>query len=107
LWRLQYSILKNRSSRQEFNKETSELIDIIDQIGITDICRVFHILLSNPWNLLQNRSYFRTQKSLSKCKKVEITPCILSNHNGIKLELKSKRNYRKFQMYGTKEFIVE
>jgi hypothetical protein len=29
--------------------------------------------------------------SLRKYKKVEITHCILSDHNGIKLELKSKR----------------
>jgi hypothetical protein len=34
--------------------------------------------------------------NISKCKKVEITPCIPSDHNGIKLELNSKTNYRNF-----------
>jgi hypothetical protein len=34
--------------------------------------------------------------SLSKYKNIEIIPCILSNHNGVKLELTSKRNYRKY-----------
>jgi hypothetical protein len=34
--------------------------------------------------------------SLSIHKKVEITLCILSDHNGTKLELNSKRNCRKY-----------
>jgi hypothetical protein len=33
--------------------------------------------------------------SLMKGQKVEITPCILPEHNGIKLEHNRKRNYRK------------
>jgi hypothetical protein len=33
---------------------------------------------------------------LSKDKKVEITPCILSELIGIKLEVNSNRNYRKY-----------
>jgi exonuclease III len=32
----------DRSSRQKINKETSELTDIIDQMDITDIYRIFH-----------------------------------------------------------------
>jgi hypothetical protein len=30
--------------------------------------------------------------SLSKCKKTEIIPCILSDHNALKLELNNKNN---------------
>jgi hypothetical protein len=33
--------------------------------------------------------------SLSKYKKIEITPCILSDHNALKLELNNKNNSRK------------
>jgi hypothetical protein len=33
--------------------------------------------------------------SLNKCKKTEITPCILSNHKAIKLELNNKSSTRK------------
>jgi hypothetical protein len=47
-------------------------------------------------NLLQNRSYLRAQTSLSKYKKVKITPSILSDHNTIKLELNNKNNSRKY-----------
>jgi endonuclease/exonuclease/phosphatase family metal-dependent hydrolase len=34
--------------------------------------------------------------SLNKYKKIEITPHVLSDHNGIKLELDNKRNSRKY-----------
>ena len=32
----------HRSTRQKFNKETTELIDAIDQIDLIDIFRTFH-----------------------------------------------------------------
>jgi hypothetical protein len=35
--------------------------------------------------------------SLNKYKKIEITPCILSDHNAIKLELNNKNNSRKYE----------
>jgi hypothetical protein len=35
------------------------------------------------------------KESLSKYKKIEIIPCILSDHNAIKLELKNKSSSRK------------
>jgi hypothetical protein len=34
--------------------------------------------------------------SLNKYKNIEVTSCILSNHNGIKLRINSKRDYRKY-----------
>jgi endonuclease/exonuclease/phosphatase family metal-dependent hydrolase len=34
--------------------------------------------------------------SLNKFKKIEITPGIISDHNGIKLDLNNKRNHRKY-----------
>jgi hypothetical protein len=33
--------------------------------------------------------------SISKHKKIEITPCSLSNHNALKLEINNKNNTRK------------
>jgi hypothetical protein len=55
-----------------------------------------YILLSSPWNFLQNRSYLRAQSNLRKYKKTEITPYIPSDHNAIKLELNNKNNSRKY-----------
>jgi exonuclease III len=34
--------------------------------------------------------------SLSKYKKIEISPCSLSDHNALKLELNNKNNSRKY-----------
>jgi hypothetical protein len=34
--------------------------------------------------------------SLNKFKKTEISLCVISGHNGIKLELNDKENYRKY-----------
>jgi exonuclease III len=32
------------------------------------------------------------KESLSKCKKIEIIPCILSDHNALKLEINNKNS---------------
>jgi hypothetical protein len=92
-----------RSSRQKINKETSELIDIKDQMDLTAIfsrfclataqCTFFsavHGTLSKIDHILGPKA------SLNKYKKTEITPYIIFDHNGIKLELNKKRNYRKY-----------
>jgi hypothetical protein len=43
-------------------------------------CKIYHIL--------------GQKGSLSKYKKIEITPCILSDHNALKLELNNKNNLK-------------
>jgi hypothetical protein len=54
----------------------------------------------SPWDFLQNRPYLRAKLSLNKYKKMEIIPCILSDHNAIKLELNNKRSSRKYTNNG-------
>jgi hypothetical protein len=39
--------------------------------------------------------------SLSKYKKVEIIPCILSEHNVLKLELNNKNSSKNIQTFGS------
>jgi hypothetical protein len=39
--------------------------------------------------------------SLSKYKKIEIIPCILSHHNALKLKLNNKINSKKMQTVGS------
>jgi hypothetical protein len=34
--------------------------------------------------------------SLSKCKKIEIIPCILSDHNALKIEINNKNSSKKY-----------
>jgi endonuclease/exonuclease/phosphatase family metal-dependent hydrolase len=54
-----------------------------------------HILVSSSWNF-SKIDHILEQKTSLKFKKIEITPCTISDHNGIKLELNNRRNYRKY-----------
>jgi hypothetical protein len=80
------------SSRGTINTEASELINIRPKGHNGDIKSIspnhhaVQILFISSWNLLQNRSYFRTKKTF----------LIISDHNGIKLELNNKRNHRHY-----------
>jgi hypothetical protein len=70
---------------------------------LTDIYRVFHH--ATAWytffsavygNFSKTDHIFGHKARLNKYKKIEITSWILSDHNGIKLELNNKRNSRKY-----------
>jgi hypothetical protein len=50
-----------------------------------------HILIGSLWNVPQTDNIEDHKVGLNKLKKSEITPCILSEDNTIKLELKKQR----------------
>jgi hypothetical protein len=88
---------------KKINKETSELNSTTDQMDLIGIHSVFHpptaqyTLSSAAHGTFSKMDHTLGHKAcLSKYKEAEITPCILSDHNGIKLELNSKRNNRKY-----------
>jgi exonuclease III len=70
---------------------------------LTDVYRVFHLataqytFFSAAHETFSKIDYILGYKaSLNKYKKIEITPCILSDHNAIKLELNNKSRSRKY-----------
>jgi exonuclease III len=70
---------------------------------MVDIYRVFHptttqyTLFSASHGTFSKMDHILGHKaSLNKFKKIKITPCIISDHNGIKLDLSNKRNPRKY-----------
>jgi exonuclease III len=88
----------DRSLKQKINKEILDLHYTIDQIHLANIYRIFyststkytffsaaHGTFSKIDHILGNKA------SLSKYKKIEIIPCILSDHNALKLELNNKK----------------
>jgi hypothetical protein len=91
----------DRSSKQNINKEILGLNYIINQMDLIDVYRIFHstsiqyTFFSATHGTL-SKIILGHKASLSKYKKVEITPCILSDHNALKLELNSKTNSRKY-----------
>jgi exonuclease III len=82
---------------KKINKEILELNDTIDQMDLTEVYRIFHpttaqyTFFSEAHETFSKINHILGQKaSLSKYKKTEVIPCILSDHNAIKLELNNK-----------------
>uniref|UniRef100_A0A8C4PV99 RNA-directed DNA polymerase n=1 Tax=Equus asinus asinus TaxID=83772 RepID=A0A8C4PV99_EQUAS len=95
----------DRSSKQKINKETLALKDTLDQMDLVDIYRTFHpktteyTFFSNAHGTFSRIDHILGHKtSLNKFKKIEIIPCIFSDHKGMKLEI----NYRKKTRKATK-----
>jgi hypothetical protein len=92
----------DRSSKQKINKEILELNHTIDQIDLADVYRIFHptsaqyTFLSAAHGTFSKTNHILGHKaSLSKYKKIEIVPCILSDHNVLKLEVNKKNSSKK------------
>jgi exonuclease III len=92
----------DRSSKQKINKEILELNHTTDQMHLADVYRTFHptsaqyTFFSAAHGTFSKIDHILGHKaSLSKYKKIEIIPCILSDHNALKLELNNKNNSRK------------
>jgi hypothetical protein len=85
---------------QQRNFRATPHIRPIDMVGIY---RVFHPTTRQYTFFSAAHGTFskiyhilRHKVSLNKFKKIEITLCIISDHNGIKLDLNNKRIHRKY-----------
>jgi exonuclease III len=72
-------------------------------MDLTDVYKIFHPTTAQytffwaPHGTFFKIDHILVHKaSLNKYKKIEITPCILSDHNAVKLELNNKSNSRKY-----------
>ena len=90
------------SSNQKINKETMALNDTLDQMDLTDIFRTFHpkaveyTFFSSAHGTFSRIDHILGHKSaLSKYKKIEIIPCIFSDHNTMKLKINHKKKFGK------------
>jgi hypothetical protein len=73
-------------------------------MDLADVYRIFHptskkcIFFSTAHGTFSNIDHILGHKaSLSNYKKIEIIPCILSDHNALKQELNSKNNSKKHE----------
>jgi exonuclease III len=92
----------DKSSKQKINTENQDLKYSIDQMDLLDIYRTFHptstqyTFFSADHGTFSKIEHILEHKArLSKYKKIEIIPCILSDHNTIKLELNNKSKDKK------------
>lgn len=86
-------------TRQKINKEIKDLNNTINQLDLTDIYRTFHstinILLKCTFSSRDHMLGHKT--TLNKFKSTEIISSMFSNHNGIKLEINTRRKFWKFR----------
>jgi exonuclease III len=92
----------DRSSKQKINKEILELNHTIDQMDLADVYRIFHptsaqyTLFSAAHGTFSKIDHILGHKvSPHKYQKIEIIPCILSDHNALKLEINIKNSSKK------------
>jgi exonuclease III len=92
----------HRSSKHKINKEILELNHTIDQKDLADVNGTFHptsaqyTFFSAAHGTFSKIDHILGHKaSLSKYKKIEIIPCILSDHNALKLEINKKNSNKK------------
>ena len=93
----------DRSSKQKLKKETIYLHNTIKNLDLTDIYRIYHptkkeyTFLSAAHGSFSKIDHILCHKTtVCKYKKIEIIPCILSDHNGLKLEINDRIKNRNF-----------
>jgi exonuclease III len=97
----------DRSFKQNINKEIQDLKHTIHQLDLVDVYRTFHptstqyTFLSAAHKTFSKIDHILGHKaSLSKYKKIENIPCILSAHIAIKLKLNHKNKDKIMQTAG-------
>ena len=88
----------DRSSKQKVNKETQVLNDTLDEMGLIDIFRTFHLnaeeytFFSTAHGTFSRIDHILGHKShLSKFKKIETVSSIFSDNSAMRLDI----NYKK------------
>ena len=92
----------DRTYKQNVNKETMALNDTLDRMDLTDIVTTFHLKAAEYTFFSRAHSTFSSidhilghKSALNKYKKIKIIPCILSDHNPMKLEINHKKKFGK------------